>query len=219
MKLTSSQLSDVDRAEIAERGLNCLEAGGVERFHAEPQVRCQTVGLHTYGVCAILIAMGCLLEPEDRWLMGAAILHDAPERWTGDMPFPVKRSSAAIKTMMDTMDTAVSMDKLFPITRLSHRQETLLKLADMLEGLHWCLSGNEHRGRARIEVSEVWDKAIKDLLVEKHGELAEGEPERFWQLYVKVALLQYPPLAPSWPNKSMPYDTFNAYLEIHGKQQ
>lgn len=204
MTLTSSQLNDADRADLARRCVNLLEAGDVTRFHAEPQITGQSVGLHSWGVCGILIAMGVLIDPEDRWLLGAAVLHDSAERRTGDMPFPTKRVSAEMKATMDKLELTEQMDNQFVITRLSNRQQVLLKLADMLEGLHWCLAGNERRTDV---VSQVWTRAIKDLLLEKHGDLREGEAERLWSIFRAVRSIRHP--------HNGEYSTFAALLQSH----
>jgi 5'-deoxynucleotidase YfbR-like HD superfamily hydrolase len=149
--------------------------------------------------------MGVLIQPEDRWLLGAAILHDADERRNGDVPFPVKRSSPEIKSLMDRLALQEQMDNLFVITALSKRQQTLLKLADMLEGLHWCLSGKERRNQ---QVSHKWMKALLQMLLDEHQTLEDGEAERFWQIMCAVTDIH-----PDW-HGSM-YSTFQAFLNTN----
>ena len=177
--MNSSQLNPETQADLAQRALNLLDAGEVVRFHAVPTVSGQTVGHHSFGVATILIALGMMVDPEDRWVVSNAILHDAAELVTGDMPFTVKRSSPELKAHMDRMELQADMDHFLPQTRLSHRQETLLKLADMLEGLRWCLVGHE---RGKHTVADRWATAIVNLLIEKHQLLKEGEGERVWTL-------------------------------------
>lgn len=203
--MNSSQLSPEARADLAQRTLNLLEAGEVIRFHAVPTITGQTVGHHSFGVAAILIALGMMVDPEDRWVVSNAILHDAAELITGDMPFTVKRSSPELKAHMDHMELQADMDHFLPQTRLSHRQETLLKLADMLEGLRWCLVGHE---RGKHIVAGRWSSAILSLLMDKHQLLAKGEGERVWAVYASLITL-----ADDIPV----YSTLAAYLQVYAR--
>ncbi len=181
--MNSSQLDSIDRADLARRTLNLLDAGEVVRFHAVPTITGQTVGHHSFGVAAILVALGMMVDPEDRWVVSNAILHDSAELITGDMPFTVKRSSPEIKAIMDSMEVVAEMDHFLPQTRLSPRQSLFLKLADMLEGLRWCLVGHE---RGKHIVAMRWVKAVDALFIDSHRYFNEGEGERVWAVYSSI---------------------------------
>jgi len=191
---------ELDR-EIARRTLNILEAGEVVRFHAVPAIDGQTVGHHSYGVAAILIAFGCMLDPDDRWVIAEAILHDTAELYTGDVPFTVKRDNPAIKQAMDRLEMQVSMADLFVNSRLTPRQGVLLKLADMLDGLRWCLVGHE-RG---ITIASRWVEAIRKQMLANAGLLSAPERDRVWAVYLAVLRL-----CPAFNE----YSTFGAYCAI-----
>lgn len=206
--MNSSQLDDPTRADLAQRALNILDAGEVVRFHAVPTITKQTVGHHSFGVAAILVALGMMVDPEDRWVVSNAILHDAAELITGDMPFTVKRSSPEIKAIMDSMELKADTDHFLPATRLSKRQSLFLKLADMLEGLRWCLVGHE---RGKLIVALRWNDAICQMLKDQWGEFNDGEAERVWAVYRAICLLGPRPLF-------NPYDTLWSYLQVHQRK-
>jgi len=206
--MNSSQLDPETRADLAQRTLNILDAGEVVRFHAVPTITGQTVGHHSFGVAAILVALGMMIDPEDRWVVSNAILHDAAELITGDMPFTVKRSSPELKAHMDRMELQADMDHFLVQTRLSHRQELFLKLADMLEGLRWCLTGHE---RGKPVVALRWSTAIQQLLVSDHHHFNDGEGERVWAVYRFVLLLGH--------DTSPYYSTLKDFLAVHSPKQ
>ena len=63
------------------------EAGWVQRMHTTPHHRPHTVAQHSWSMAAMLL----LLHPDpSRELIQAALFHDVAERWTGDMPAPMK---------------------------------------------------------------------------------------------------------------------------------
>lgn len=189
--------------EIARRTLNILEAGEVVRFHAVPAIDGQTVGHHSYGVAAILIAFGCLLDPDDRWLIAEAILHDTAELYTGDIPFTVKRDNSTIKQAMDMLEMQVCMADLFVSSRLTPRQHVLLKVADMLDGLRWCLVGHE-RGTT---IAARWIEAIHKQMLANAGLLSKDERERVWAVYLAIHKLN--------STLASPYNTFQSFCAVH----
>jgi hypothetical protein len=194
--------------DIARRALNLLDAGEVSRFHAVPTIPVQSVGQHTYGVLAILLAMDTFVRPEDLPLLTAAMLHDAPELYTGDVPFTTKRECPEVKAALDKAEFEYSCAHLFISPRLSPRQCTLLKLADMLEGLRWSIlweRGGTVQGR--------WLKAIEDLVVAKFDLLEAGELNRYWALLSGVLRLA------RTGSGSSHYGTVDAFLRIHARDR
>ena len=185
MNYTTSLLQDDPELhqDVARRTVNVLLSGEVQRFHATPSVDSQTVAHHSFGVAAILVGFGCMLDPDDRWLMSEAILHDAPEYFTGDIPFTVKRERTDVRAAVEQMELRACMDHLFVNSRLTPRQHVLLKLADMLEGLRWCLSGHE-RGSM---IASRWNTAVWEHLMHNAGLLARHEVERVWAVYRRIA--------------------------------
>lgn len=174
-------------ADVAQRLLNLLDTGEVTRFHAVPTVTAQTVGHHTFGVLAILMAIGCFSDPKCRWLLAAALLHDAPELYTGDIPFTTKRANKDLKLILDRLEAQAGIDYLFTSPRLTPRHQSLLKLADMLEGLRWCLAGHE---RGRIIVAKRWAKAIRDLLAVAAPLFSDAENQRIQHIFDAILGLE-----------------------------
>lgn len=106
------------------------------RYHAVPTVGTQTVGLHSWGVAVILLY---LTEGNVRVeLLQAAILHDAPEIHTGDIPFTTKRDNPVIKKALAELEAEAHRTIVLPFPELQPSEEALLKVADTLEGLLWC---------------------------------------------------------------------------------
>lgn len=72
--------------------LNTLAAGRVKRWHTSDGAP-QSVGEHSYGVCAILIYLLSVSKLDAQNQLAALVgglLHDATEIYTGDIPAPVR---------------------------------------------------------------------------------------------------------------------------------
>lgn len=73
--------------ELQRRGLALREAATVERCHTVPHHGSYSVGLHVHNMLNLLF----LLHPDPPMGLVLAIqYHDVPERWTGDLPAPVR---------------------------------------------------------------------------------------------------------------------------------
>lgn len=121
----------------------------VRRYHTEPVVHQQTVGEHTYGVMWLVY----LLSDGDvsRNLLLAAMMHDAPEHETGDIPAPVKRTGG-IKAMFDTLEDRAMRDLQLAFPELTEAEAATLKMADCLEGMLFC-SWELKRGNTLMALS------------------------------------------------------------------
>lgn len=137
------------------RELNTLESGRVTRYHAAPTVSPQALGHHSWGVAVLCMA---LTEPSLD-LLRAALLHDAGEIVTGDIPFTIKRSSSAMKHLTDELEALAHQDVVMEMPTLSPEEAAVLKLADTLEGLLWCRK-TEREG----PVGARWEQALAFLL-------------------------------------------------------
>jgi 5'-deoxynucleotidase YfbR-like HD superfamily hydrolase len=119
-------------------------AGAVRRWHTHHAMQ-QTNADHAWGVALIIMLFyeeqemaepGNLptfkTEPSSA-LMQAAILHDAGEYITGDMPTTSKSRSPNLKAaMVDAEESALSEMGL-RMPRLTEREQLWLKFADSLE--------------------------------------------------------------------------------------
>lgn len=69
------------------------ESSNVRRCHVVPHHGEYTVGKHSYDATVLLL----LLHPDpDVHLLKLMMLHDAAERWVGDMPAPAKWHNSAL---------------------------------------------------------------------------------------------------------------------------
>lgn len=166
--------------DFVDRVLLTLEAGRVARYHAAPTVAPQSVGLHSYGVAVLCLHLcgGCTSAE----LLQAALLHDAPEIITGDVPYTTKRNSPTIKHELEQLEEQVYNYDVLPFPKLTQAEVATLKLADTLDGLIWCRK-TETRGPVLGRWNEAMDIALQkyagivkpDVLM-RAKELAEAGP-------------------------------------------
>ena len=93
--------------------------------------------------------------------MHLALLHDAAEIVTGDIPFTVKLANPGIKAALADMETTAHMGLLLPIPSVRESAEYAVKMADMLEGLWYC---SEHERGAEPAAFNNWLEAIENYL-------------------------------------------------------
>lgn len=116
--------------------LNILNSGDVVRFHAVPGVDKQKNSEHQWGV-ALIVAT---IKPDcSKELILAALTHDSAEIVTGDIPFTVKKARPDIKPLLKTMENSFERENGIEFT-LSQEEESVLKIADTLEGMNYCLN-------------------------------------------------------------------------------
>lgn len=136
------------------------EAGYVERCHNVGKTSGYNLAQHQYNVAMICL----LLWPNDTDLVAAALTHDIPERWTGDIPAPVKRMNAAIKDGVDKMhDTIWEALDLPGERRLNADQMKKLHAADKLELYLWTFEEERRNGSQeyygfRQKLGQWWQK-------------------------------------------------------------
>ena len=167
-------------SSLVDRALLTLEAGRVARYHAAPTVAPQSVGLHSYGVAVLCLHLcgGCASAE----LLQAALLHDAPEIVTGDVPYTTKRNSPTIKHELEELEEQVYNYDVLPFPKLTQAEVATLKLADTLDGLIWCRK-TETRGPVLSRWTEALEIALRkfadvvepDVLM-RAQELAEADP-------------------------------------------
>jgi 5'-deoxynucleotidase YfbR-like HD superfamily hydrolase len=117
------------------------DAGAVERYHVKRIHRHQTIAEHTFGM---LMLVKQVTEDQGEYGMQArcqiyeAIMHhDLPELMTGDVPAPIKRVHPELGPLMDSIE-----QDLYPLYReytLTQEEAALLKWADRMELVLWCL--------------------------------------------------------------------------------
>lgn len=140
------------------RAANTLEAGRVARYHAAPTVAPQTVGQHSWGVAVL-----CLYVTggeASHGLLRQALLHDAAELLTGDVPFTVKRDCRDVKERFDQLERIVHANLVMEDVELDEHDAAVLKICDTVEGLIWCRK-TELTGPVRDRWRESLNRALQ----------------------------------------------------------
>jgi len=117
------------------------DAGAVKRYHVKRTHRTQTIAEHTFGM---LMLVKQVTEGQGEYglqsratLYEAILHHDLPELMTGDVPAPIKRVHPELGPLMDSIE-----QDLYPLYReytLTQEEAALLKWADRMELVLWCL--------------------------------------------------------------------------------
>lgn len=89
------------------------ESGAVKRYHGKRTLHNQTVADHCWGVATILMWLYYPDLPPDKSFQHA-LLHDAPELITGDVPAPAKWRSANLSQALADLEDAVSAEMGLP---------------------------------------------------------------------------------------------------------
>jgi 5'-deoxynucleotidase YfbR-like HD superfamily hydrolase len=111
-------------------------AAMITRCHTERVICPQTVAEHSYHV-AMLCWKLCDHEPSAE-LLKAAMFHDLAEKFTGDIPAPVKWRSPVISAELLKQEAVFEKEhKLY--CSLTPKEELVLKWADSLELMWYCV--------------------------------------------------------------------------------
>jgi 5'-deoxynucleotidase YfbR-like HD superfamily hydrolase len=166
--------------------LNFMWRGGyTERYHTWPTLLKDTVGHHSYNVACIIMH----LRPDcSVALLKAALLHDVAEHRTGDMPAPIKRAlpdyielekqhdlvAGARAVIVGSMSfrqvygdyeilvaaaSGVSIDQ-----SLSPEETWVLKLADSMDGMRFCIQERRMGNQGIAEVFENFRGYVGELM-------------------------------------------------------
>lgn len=118
------------------------EAGRVQRAHVIPHQGSYNVAEHSYNALCILFSLYKKIEntlPSYN-LIQAVMYHDIPERWTGDIPAPVKWYSPKLKKELDRIEDKIfqkfGMSRIF--NELTPYEKDWLRFVDLLELYTWC---------------------------------------------------------------------------------
>lgn len=140
--------------DLVDRVLAVREAGAVERSHNIPHLRSYDDARHSYGVACLCR----LFWPKDMMLVVAALFHDTPERWTGDIPSQVLDRHPSLRRALAEEDKHISSALGLPSEHeLGAGQWQRLRAADRLDFWLWTFDeeslGNRNvlQARSRIE--------------------------------------------------------------------
>lgn len=114
---------------------NILNSGDVVRFHNHSGIDKQRNSEHQWGVALILqdIYPNC-----SKSLLLAALTHDCAEYFTGDIPFPTKKASPELNSLLIRMENEWNEQNGIDFD-LSWDEHIALKCADTLEGMQYCI--------------------------------------------------------------------------------
>ena len=132
--------------------INEIRSGmNVKRFHTTYRAQEETVGHHSANVAAILLR----LAPDcSRNVLVAALVHDVPEVYTGDVPAPFKWDHDLIAEGLKEGEQAYAEANGIPMPELTAEERKLLKLADMMDLI---LSSIEDWGRGNQSARQLVD--------------------------------------------------------------
>ena len=123
----------MQKLETSTRVKAIREAAFVSRCHAKTLFREYSVGHHSFNMMALL----SILHPEPSAELYRAILwHDVAERWTGDIPTPLKRQFPEIKEKLMVFESKL-IGQLTKPFELKHEEKLWLKAVDMLDLWLW----------------------------------------------------------------------------------
>jgi len=157
-----------DRPETLE----LLRKGhGVTRCHTASWLSPETVGHHSAGVAALVLLVYAPSLPPSK-LLAAAIYHDLPEQYTGDLPAMVKWNHTELKEALSKVEkefwdmTAFGID---PVHHLYEHEVAILKWCDITD-LAFAFRDELWKGNSR---------ALPDAMrcVQHLNKLAEGLTE------------------------------------------
>lgn len=137
-----------DQLEFIVRGSE------VKRFHAVRTIAEETVGHHSFMVAMLcrLIDPGCSTH-----LLLSALTHDLPEFIFGDIPANTKRILGSYQELENLEITALTNVGLN--YSLTAEEEHVLKLADVLAGLIFCVREIQ-LGNASPAMAEIKERYI-----------------------------------------------------------
>jgi 5'-deoxynucleotidase YfbR-like HD superfamily hydrolase len=145
---------------IAHSVLKAMRAGNsVTRWHTRRMHKYETVGEHTANVLALVYAL-CGSENPSHELIGATLMHDIAEQWTGDVPATAKWFMPKLKENLDALEEAMLKENMLQIPEITDDEKVILKWADMLELCYTCLGELEMGNRT---ISEVFDRGVEYL--------------------------------------------------------
>lgn len=113
-----------------------LRTGKVMRYHAQPDVPCQSNAEHMWGVAVLMLKFyGAEVSME---MLAAALTHDCGEADVGDIPSPTKHKVPQIRELVKQLEhEALNAIGLNYEPDLHPEERIALKICDVLEGLHY----------------------------------------------------------------------------------
>lgn len=161
----------MQQREFITKQIEFIRKGGlVKRYHTKNTIAPNTVAHHSFGV-----AHFCYLLSEGNAsvnLIMAALCHDMAEQVTGDISSPTKRRFPELAAMVQKMEYDVlgEHDMDFEMT-LGPEETTILKMADCMDGMTFCINEFELGNHSIIEVYNRYVQYFNDIPANEHQRL------------------------------------------------
>jgi 5'-deoxynucleotidase YfbR-like HD superfamily hydrolase len=135
------------------------DGNAVTRWHTRKMLTRDSVGEHTANVLSIVFAL-CPDRRPSMALIGATLLHDIAEQWTGDIPATAKWDSPELKEAADNLEKRKLGENWLEQPQLTDEEALILKWADMLELCYRCLDEINLGNR---NAYEIFDRGVDYL--------------------------------------------------------
>ena len=130
------------------------QSGAVSRFHTMRTLHRQTVAEHAWGVAVVLLWLYAPDMPPPT-LLRYALLHDAAEVETGDVPATAKWNSASLSTKLRLLEEAFYEDHGIPLHEgLTADDISVLQFCDSAELLIYALTEADLGNAAMVAVAD-----------------------------------------------------------------
>lgn len=133
-----------------------------KRFHTADTLTEQSVAEHSFGVAWLIV----LINPSARKeLILAALAHDLAEHVVGDVSSPAKRRFPALKSALDVAEGCLLADIGLDYERyLTDAELRILKIADMLDGMMFCVRERRMGSKVVVEVYNNFKSYLAEFI-------------------------------------------------------
>jgi 5'-deoxynucleotidase YfbR-like HD superfamily hydrolase len=133
------------------------KGNAVKRWHTRRMHHYETVGEHTANVLSIVFA---LTGKPSTDLIGAVLIHDTAEQWTGDVPATAKWEMPVLKTYLDALEDKMMEQNMLKMPDITDEERLVLKWADMLDLCYTCL---DELNMGNCAIGEVFELGVDYL--------------------------------------------------------
>ena len=152
--------------------LNLIFSGGtVRRFHTTPIIGEQTNAEHQWGVAVIV---NYIYPQASKGLILAALHHDSYEHITGDLPAPVKWGYPELDKAIKAVERSLH-NKFGIMPALSAEELSVLKAADLLETMTFCVRQGELGNHSLSAIYDNCHKALNELIFLPHNAMENAK--------------------------------------------
>lgn len=136
-----------------------INGSEVKRYHTVRTLQSETVGHHSHGVATLcmIIEPYCSVE-----LLKAALLHDLAEYQLGDIPSPAKKKYG-IGEQVNKLEADLLESVGFEV-KLTDREARILKLADIFQGMIFCLREMELGNQRQAVIFDRYAMYAQDMI-------------------------------------------------------